>query len=398
MHRLDRGRHAARAASVQRRPPTAAASRSGRRRRAHRFERDISDHVFVRVGLTATRLAPGSCGTAHCGAPRSPSRARYARRSHRSLADRVAPASTRPRRRRCRRATSRTERDAGGPRPAGIPEARRGGHPEAPAAERVRDWQPIYLRARGRGRQRAGRPLHGLRRRVLPQRLPAGQPDPRVERVRRPRRLDDGASERLHATNNFPEFTGWICPAPCEAACVLALNTDPVTIKQVEVSIVERAFDDGLVEPQPPLERTGTRGRRRRLGAGRPGRGPAAHPRRARGDRLRARRPPRRPAALRHPRLQDAQGHHRPADRRRWRPRARCSGSTPTIGPPTSPRLRAEFDAVVLAVGALAPRELTTPGPRPGRRAPGDDVPAAGQPGAGRRHRRRRRSTPRAST
>ncbi len=50
------------------------------------------------------------------------------------------------------------------------------------------------------------------------------------------------ANERLHATNNFPEFTGWVCPAPCEAACVLALNTDPVTIKQVEISIVERAF------------------------------------------------------------------------------------------------------------------------------------------------------------
>src|ERR1700733_13046335 len=67
-------------------------------------------------------------------------------------------------------------------------------------------------------------------------------------------RRDDyaSASERLHATNNFPEFTGWICPAPCEAACVLALNTDPVTIKQVEVSIVERAFQDALLPPQPP--------------------------------------------------------------------------------------------------------------------------------------------------
>ncbi len=50
------------------------------------------------------------------------------------------------------------------------------------------------------------------------------------------------ASQRLHATNNFPEFTGWICPAPCEPACVLALNTDPVTIKQIEISIVEQAF------------------------------------------------------------------------------------------------------------------------------------------------------------
>jgi len=67
------------------------------------------------------------------------------------------------------------------------------------------------------------------------------------------------ASHRLHATNNFPEFTGWICPAPCEPACVLALNTDPVTIKQIEVSIVERAFDDGDLVPAPPSGRTGKR-------------------------------------------------------------------------------------------------------------------------------------------
>ncbi len=60
------------------------------------------------------------------------------------------------------------------------------------------------------------------------------------------------ASERLHATNNFPEFTGRLCPAPCEAACVLGINADPVTIKQVEVSIIDRAWDAGWVTPQPP--------------------------------------------------------------------------------------------------------------------------------------------------
>ena len=65
------------------------------------------------------------------------------------------------------------------------------------------------------------------------------------------------ASERLHATNNFPEFTGRLCPAPCEAACVLGINSDPVTIKQVEVEIAERAWSDGLVTPQPPEHRTG---------------------------------------------------------------------------------------------------------------------------------------------
>jgi glutamate synthase (NADPH/NADH) small chain len=60
------------------------------------------------------------------------------------------------------------------------------------------------------------------------------------------------AIESLHATNNFPEFTGRLCPAPCEAACVLGIGgSDPVTIKQVEVSIIDRAFEDGTVEAQP---------------------------------------------------------------------------------------------------------------------------------------------------
>jgi len=67
------------------------------------------------------------------------------------------------------------------------------------------------------------------------------------------------AVERLHATNNFPEFTGRLCPAPCEAACVLGINSTPVTIKQVEVEIADRAFAEGWVAPQPPRERTGKR-------------------------------------------------------------------------------------------------------------------------------------------
>jgi glutamate synthase (NADPH/NADH) small chain len=66
-------------------------------------------------------------------------------------------------------------------------------------------------------------------------------------------------SERLHATNNFPEFTGRLCPAPCEAACVLGINEEPVTIKQVEVSIVDRAWDEGWIAPQVPTVTTGRR-------------------------------------------------------------------------------------------------------------------------------------------
>ena len=66
-----------------------------------------------------------------------------------------------------------------------------------------------------------------------------------------------GAIERLHATNNFPEFTGRLCPAPCESACVLGINQPAVTIKQVEVSIIDQAFDSGWVEAQPPERLTG---------------------------------------------------------------------------------------------------------------------------------------------
>ena len=65
------------------------------------------------------------------------------------------------------------------------------------------------------------------------------------------------AADRLHATNNFPEFTGRLCPAPCEAACVLGINADPVTIKQVEVEIIDQAFASGWVAPRPPAALSG---------------------------------------------------------------------------------------------------------------------------------------------
>ncbi len=61
----------------------------------------------------------------------------------------------------------------------------------------------------------------------------------------------------LHKTNNFPEFTGWVCPAPCEAACVLGINDTPVTIKQIELSVITHAFREGWIKPEPPKVRTG---------------------------------------------------------------------------------------------------------------------------------------------
>ena len=65
------------------------------------------------------------------------------------------------------------------------------------------------------------------------------------------------AIDRLHATNNFPEFTGRLCPAPCETACVLGINQDPVTIKQVELRTIEEAFNSGNVKPMQPDRMTG---------------------------------------------------------------------------------------------------------------------------------------------
>jgi glutamate synthase (NADPH) small chain len=67
------------------------------------------------------------------------------------------------------------------------------------------------------------------------------------------------ALERLHKTNNFPEFTGRVCPAPCEGSCVLGLNEQPVTIKSIECAIVDRGFEEGWIVPQPPVKRTGKR-------------------------------------------------------------------------------------------------------------------------------------------
>ena len=83
-----------------------------------------------------------------------------------------------------------------------------------------------------------------------------GKPDSRVERSRLEGRL--GRRDRTTARDEqLPEFTGRLCPAPCETACVLGINQNPVTIKQVEVEIIDRAWDEGWVKPQPPERLSG---------------------------------------------------------------------------------------------------------------------------------------------
>jgi glutamate synthase (NADPH/NADH) small chain len=232
--------------------------------------------------------------------------------------------------------------------------------PKRPAAERVRDWKPIYLRAAGGVvSEQAGRCMDcGVA--FCHSGCPLGNLIPEWnEFVAR----DDWAtaSERLHATNNFPEFTGWICPAPCEAACVLALNTDPVTIKQVEVSIVERAFDDGLVQAQPPAQRTGAKVAV--VGSGPAGLAAAQQLTRAGHEVTVFERDDRIGGLLRYG-IPDFKMPKDIIDRRVSQMIA--EGTTfhvnTNIEPADVERLRADFDAVVLAVGALQPRELTTPG------------------------------------
>jgi glutamate synthase (NADPH/NADH) small chain len=142
--------------------------------------------------------------------------------------------------------------------PRGFLEVHRVPAPERDPQERVHDHAEIYqtlpedeLREQGRRCMGCGIPFcnNGC---------PLGNLIPDWnDLVRRGRWRE--AIEQLHATNNFPEFTGLVCPAPCESACVLDIDDDPVMIKQIEYAIVERAFDEGWVVPNVPLERSGRR-------------------------------------------------------------------------------------------------------------------------------------------
>jgi glutamate synthase (NADPH) small chain len=140
----------------------------------------------------------------------------------------------------------------------GFIEIKRAKPPARPIQERIRDWKEVYLlqpeatvREQGARCMDCGIPF-------CHQGCPLGNfiPDwnDLVYRQRWP-----AAIERLHATNNFPEWTGRLCPAPCEGSCVLGINDDPVSIKNIELSIVEHAFAQGWITASPPVARTGKR-------------------------------------------------------------------------------------------------------------------------------------------
>src|SRR3954452_12804170 len=174
------------------------------------------------------------------------------------------------------------------------------------------------------------------------------------------------ASERLHATNNFPEFTGRLCPAPCEGACVLGINEPPVTIKQIEVEIIDRAFEEGWVIPVVPAKSTGKRVAV--VGSGPAGLAAAQQLTRAghavtvyeRADRI---------GGLLRYGIPEFKMEKRHLDRRLDQMRAEGTrfvtdahvGGTGEDAV-TTEMLRAEYDAVVLAIGTPVARDLPLPG------------------------------------
>ena len=246
-------------------------------------------------------------------------------------------------------------------KPTGFIEIHRKKHPTRPVAERIHDWREVYLqypvpelRDQGARCMDCGIPF-------CHQGCPLGNLIPDWnDLVYRDRW--QSAIERLLATNNFPEFTGRLCPAPCEGACVLGINDDAVTIKSIENAIIERAFDEGWIAPRPPAVRTGKR--IAVVGSGPAGLAAAEQLNKAghwvtvfeRADRI---------GGLLRYGIPEFKMEKRVLDRRlavmesegvKFRPNANIGGNVP------ADELRREFDAIVLAGGATAPRDLPIPG------------------------------------
>jgi glutamate synthase (NADPH) small chain len=172
------------------------------------------------------------------------------------------------------------------------------------------------------------------------------------------------AIDRLHATNNFPEFTGMLCPAPCEAACVLTINDDPVTIKEIELSIINRAFEEGWVVPKPPPPEIRTGKRVAVIGSGPAGLAAAQQLNWAGHSVVVFEKDDRIGGLLRYG-IPDYKIEKWVVDRRidlmaeegiEFRPSSYVGHD------PTTDELRRDHDAIILAVGALQGRELTVLG------------------------------------
>jgi len=248
----------------------------------------------------------------------------------------------------------------------GFLEIRRTKWPTRPVEERLRDWKEVYLPfPPDELKKQAARCMDcGIP--FCHQGCPLGNIIPDWnDLVYRDHWRD--AVARLHATNNFPEFTGRLCPAPCEGSCVLGINDDPVTIKAVEVTIIDRAFEEGWVVPEPPAVRTGKKVAV--VGSGPAGLAASQQLNRAghlvtlfeRADRI---------GGLLRYGIPEFKMEKRHLERRLALMEKEGVVFRPNADVGRNPRmadLKAGFDAVVLACGAGAPRDL----PVPGRALPG---------------------------
>jgi glutamate synthase (NADPH) small chain len=200
------------------------------------------------------------------------------------------------------------------------------------------------------------------------------------------------AVRRLHSTNNFPEFTGRICPAPCEASCVLAINEPAVTIKQIEKSIVERGFREGWIRPQRPEFETGRKVAV--VGSGPAGLAAAQQLRRA-GHKVTVYEKADRLGGLLRYGIPNFKLEKQVLDRRieQMTSEGVCFVTNAHIGVSVSvDELRSSFDAILLAGGAEQPRDLPIPGrelkgihfameflPQQNRRCEGDSIEASAE-------------------
>ncbi|MDQ3827228.1 MAG: glutamate synthase subunit beta, partial [Actinomycetota bacterium] len=245
--------------------------------------------------------------------------------------------------------------------PKGFLRTSRQNPPRRPVELRLRDWREVYEEMdRGAVEAQAGRCMNcGIPFCHLG--CPLGNLIPEWNDLVWRQDWAD-AIERLHATNNFPEFTGTLCPAPCESACVLAINDDAVTIKQVEVEIIDRAWEEGWVRPVKPDVRTGKKVAV--VGSGPAGLAAAQQLTRVGHDLVVYERADRIGGLLRYGIPEFKMAKHR-LDRRLDQMRAEGTEFRAGVDVGVDvdvDELRARFDAVVLAGGATAWRDLPVPG------------------------------------
>jgi glutamate synthase (NADPH/NADH) small chain len=246
-------------------------------------------------------------------------------------------------------------------KPTGFLEYSRELPPKRPVSERIQDFREIPLPfSEEKARQQAARCMDcGIP--FCHSGCPLGNLIPEWNDLVWRGKWEE-AARRLHATNNFPEFTGRLCPAPCEEACVLGIHEPPVTIEQIEYEIAERAFREGWLRPMPPQARTGKRVAV--IGSGPAGLACAQQLNRAGHEVVVFERADRVGGLLRYG-IPDFKLEKWVVDRRLAQMEAegvRFRTGVDVGRDVTADDLRAKFDAVVLATGATRPRDLNVPG------------------------------------